>query len=257
MKLKICAKKKNIILIEDSCEAFGSKYKKKFLGTLSDFGTYSFYYSHHITSGEGGMIVCQSDEDYEILSALRAHGWTRDMLNKKSIERKFSNLDSRFLFVNSGFNLRPTEIQAAIALNQLKEFKKKKESRTYNKNLIYRKLINHKKWKDQFMTIHEKINIEPNWFGIPMIIEQKFLKNKEIFFKQLQNNGIENRPIISGNFVNQPSFNLYKFKDFNYKKTLKNAQLVHEGGFYIGIQNKKISNELADYVVENLLKIKA
>lgn len=107
------------------------------------------------------------------------------------------------------------------------------------------------------MTIHEKINIEPNWFGIPMIIEQKFLKNKEIFFKQLQNNGIENRPIISGNFVNQPSFNLYKFKDFNYKKTLKNAQLVHEGGFYIGIQNKKISNELADYVVENLLKIKA
>ena len=87
---KIC-KKRKIILIEDSCEAFGSIYKKKFLGTLSDFGTYSFYYSHQITSGEGGMIVCQDSKDYEILLSLRAHGWTRDFINRKSTEKKFTN----------------------------------------------------------------------------------------------------------------------------------------------------------------------
>ena len=69
------AKKKNIILIEDNCEALGSKLKNKYLGTFGDFATFSFFYSHQITSGEGGMIVCHNDRDYEILFSLRSHGW--------------------------------------------------------------------------------------------------------------------------------------------------------------------------------------
>ena len=74
-KVKKIAKKKKIILIEDSCESLGSKLKNKHLGTFGDFGTFSFFYSHQITSGEGGMIVCNNDRDYEILFALRSHGW--------------------------------------------------------------------------------------------------------------------------------------------------------------------------------------
>lgn len=251
---KIC-KKRKIILIEDSCEAFGSTYKKNFLGTLSDFGTYSFYYSHQITSGEGGMIVCQNSKDYEILLSLRAHGWTRDFTDRKSSEKKFPKMDKRFLFINSGFNLRATEIQAAIAYNQFKKFKVKKEVRKYNKNLIYKKLISHKKWNNQFTIIKENKDTDPNWFGIPILINKKFIKNKNLYLKKLQDNGVENRPIISGNFVNQPSFKLYKFKNHNYKKTLKNAQVIHDRGFFIGLQNHKISNNLANFVVEKLLKI--
>jgi CDP-6-deoxy-D-xylo-4-hexulose-3-dehydrase len=254
-EIRMICKKKKIILIEDSCEAFGSTYKGEFLGTLSDFGTYSFYYSHQITSGEGGMVVCQSKKDYEILLQLRAHGWTRDLPNRKSVEKKFLSHDKRFLFINSGFNLRATEIQAGIANNQLKNFEKKKVIRTFNKNLIHNKLINHKKWNNQFTIIQESKDVSPNWFGIPMIINKKLKKNREVFLEKLQKKGIDNRPIISGNFVKQPSFKLYKFKNHNYKNTLKNSQIIHERGFFIGVQNKKINNNLANYVVNQLLKI--
>ena len=78
IKLLKIAKKYNLIIIEDTCESFGSKYKNKFLGTFGDVGTFSFYYSHQITSGEGGMIICNNIRDYEILLSLRSHGWARD-----------------------------------------------------------------------------------------------------------------------------------------------------------------------------------
>ena len=109
----ICTKKK-IILIEDTCESLGSKYKYKNLGTFGDFGTFSFYYSHQMTSGEGGMVICKTKEDYDILRMLRSHGWSRGVDKKKK---------NNFNFINSGFNLRPTDIVASIGLSQLKKIK--------------------------------------------------------------------------------------------------------------------------------------
>ena len=114
------AKKNNLVIIEDTCESLGAKFKNKLLGSFGTVGTFSFYYSHQITSGEGGMIVCNSKKDYEILYALRAHGWSRCPTNKKKIEKKYSYLDPRFIFINSGYNLRPTDIQAAIGLSQFR-----------------------------------------------------------------------------------------------------------------------------------------
>ena len=84
-KLMKIIKKKKIILIEDTCESLGSKYNNKFLGTFGDFGTYSFYYSHQISSGEGGMIVCNNYNDYSILHSLRSHGWTRNLKIEKNL----------------------------------------------------------------------------------------------------------------------------------------------------------------------------
>lgn len=110
-------KKKNIILIEDTCESLGSKFKQRYLGTFGDFSTFSFYSSHQISSGEGGMIACKSEEDYEILKALRSHGWSRGLINEKKISKNNKHLDSRFIFYNSGFNLRPTDIAAAIGMS--------------------------------------------------------------------------------------------------------------------------------------------
>ena len=88
--IKICKKKKNL-LIEDTCESLGTKFKKKMLGTIGEFGTYSFYYSHQITCGEGGMIVCKSKKDYKILYSLRSHGWSRGLV-KKIIKKMFSKM---------------------------------------------------------------------------------------------------------------------------------------------------------------------
>ena len=125
-KIKSFAKKKNIYLIEDNCESLGSIYKKKFLGTYGDFSTFSFYYSHQLTAGEGGMIVCNNKADYNILKSLRAHGWDREISKKKNT----------FNFINQGFNLRPLDVSAAIAISQLKRLKQMIKIRKYNRDMI-------------------------------------------------------------------------------------------------------------------------
>ena len=108
---KIC-KKKKILILEDTCESLGASFNKSSLGTIGEFGSYSFYYSHQITSGEGGMVVCNNTKNYNILKSLRSHGWSRDTIFHKEYKKKYKNLDDKFLFINSGYNLRPTEIQA-------------------------------------------------------------------------------------------------------------------------------------------------
>ena len=142
-------------MIEDTCESLGSKFKKKYLGTYGDFGTYSFYYSHQITCGEGGAVTCNSIDDYKLLYSLRAHGWARgpNQLKKKSPILK--KLDSRFIFINSGFNLRPTEVSAAMALSQLKRLKKFIKNRSINREKIIQKLLKSKKWNNQFSFLKE------------------------------------------------------------------------------------------------------
>ena len=119
-KIKDFCVKRKIILIEDNCESLGAKFNKKYLGTYGDFGTFSFFYSHQITSGEGGMVICKKKDDYEILKSLRSHGWARE----KKTAIKYPRLDPRYIFINSGFNLRPTDIQASIGLSQFKRLNK-------------------------------------------------------------------------------------------------------------------------------------
>ena len=127
------AKKRKIIVIEDNCEALGAKFQKKHLGTYGDFGTYSFFYSHQITCGEGGMIVCNNKEDYKILLSLRSHGWSRGKGVYQENAKKYPDLDPRYIFINSGFNLRPTDIQAAIGMSQLSRLEKFKKTRIENR----------------------------------------------------------------------------------------------------------------------------
>ena len=252
-EIKNICKKKNIILIEDTCESLGTKYKKKFLGTFGDFGTFSFYYSHQITSGEGGMIVCHNDKDYDILLSLRSHGWARNLINQKKYERKFKKLDNRFIFLNNGFNVRPTEIQAAIANNQFKRLEILKKLKKKNHQKIISSIVNNKNWNNQFTFINENRNINSSWFGLSILINKPYVKKKKKFLDFLTQSGVENRPIISGNFINQPSFKLFNFKA--KKNTLKNSQEIEDRGFFIGLGNKLINNETLKFITNNLLKI--
>ena len=116
MELK---EKHNLLLIEDTCESLGSTYNNKFLGTFGECGTFSFYFSHHITTIEGGMIVCNDYNIYNILKCLRAHGWTRDVDLSLYEDCKDITLNDRFCFINLGYNLRPMETQAAMGIVQL------------------------------------------------------------------------------------------------------------------------------------------
>ena len=252
-KIRNICKKKNIILVEDTCESLGTKYKKKYLGTFGDFGTFSFYYSHQISAGEGGMIVCNNDEDYDILLSLRSHGWARNLLKQKKYEKKYNSLDNRFIFLNSGFNVRPTEIQAGLAMNQFKRIEKIKKIKKLNHKTIITNLKKNKNWRNQFEFITESKNTNANWFGLSILINKPHIKKKIKFLRYLNKNGIENRPIISGNFVNQPSFKLFKFKA--NKKTLIKSQEIEDRGFFIGLDNKLIDKNKLEYVVKHLLKI--
>ena len=248
---KICVKKK-IILIEDTCESLGSKFKNKNLGTFGDFGTYSFYYSHQITSGEGGMVICNTLDDYKILYSLRAHGWARGINALKS-KKKIGNLNKDFIFINSGFNLRPTDIAAAMAFNQFKRLKILMKIRDDNRTKIINQLLNSRNWNQQFVFIKAASNVSPSWFGLPILISEKFVDCKNKFLKYLNQKGIETRPIISGNFMNQPCVKLYKLNENNEK--FAKAQLIDDRGFFIGLHTQKITKYQLEYLEKHLLNI--
>lgn len=252
-KIKQLAKQNKLIIIEDTCESLGAKFKNKKLGTFGTFGTYSFYYSHQITSGEGGMIVTNNKENYNLIKSLRAHGWSRDIkLNKKFI-KNYKKIDNRFLFINSGYNLRPTDIQAAIAKNQLKRLDQFINIRNRNRNLIIKKIKSNPKWSNQISFVKIRKDISPSWFGLPILISSKYKNKKKKFLSYLTKKGIENRPIISGNFLNQPAVNLYKLNQ--NKLNFTNAQKVEDLGFFIGLHTSILSDKLAIYIAEHLLNI--
>ena len=237
------AKSRNIFLIEDTCESLGAKYKNKYLGTFGDFGTYSFYYSHQMTSGEGGMIVCNSKKDYELIFSMRSHGWSRRLKVK----------DTSFNFINSGFNLRPLEVSAAIGLNQFKRLNSMIKSRIGNREKIIKRLINSPLWNNQFSFLQITKNVKPSNFGLPILIYKKYLPKKNKFFKFLQKKEIETRIVISGNFANQPSVKLYNFNLEN--ENFPKAQEIEDRGFFIGLHTKSITEEMLNYLEKNLLKI--
>jgi len=252
-KITKIAKRKKIIVIEDTCESLGSTYKNKYLGTFGDFGTYSFFYSHQITSGEGGMIVCNNRDDYELLLTMRSHGWSRDLKDQKKIEKDNPRLDPRFIFVNSGFNLRPTDITAAIGFNQFKRLK------TFIKirNINYKKIINglkkSKTWNNQFSFFKINPNVKPSFFGFPILLNKKYLGKRKKYLSLLDKSGVETRAIISGNFLNQPAIKLHKLG--NKKDKFTQAQKIEDLGFFIGLHTEILNNKSLNKLVNILLKI--
>jgi dTDP-4-amino-4,6-dideoxygalactose transaminase len=238
------ADEKEIILIEDNCESLGSVYKNKNLGTYGDFSSFSFYFSHQITSAEGGMIACKSKKDYEILKSLRAHGWDREISKKK---------ENTFNFINQGFNFRPLEVSAAIGLSQLKRLNQMIKTRSYNRDKILNQLKESKGWDNQYDFFEPQKNLRPSWFGLPLLIKKRFIKKKRLFLELLKKNKVETRPIISGNFANQPAIKLHKIK-IN-KKKLVNAQEIETRGFFIGLPAKKLDDTTVQKICKLLLKI--
>ncbi len=242
MKIK---KKYNLYLIEDTCESLGTKFRNKYLGSFGEFSSFSFYSSHQISSGEGGMICCKHQEDFEILKALRAHGWSRGLKNEQKISKQNKHLDKRFIFYNSGFNLRSTDIAASIGLSQFKDLDKFIKTRNVNRKKIISGLDKSKKIRNKITIIKENNGVKASWFGIPMILSKKV--NKKLFINKIENKGIETRPIISGNFLKQPSVKKYNIKT---NSKMKNADYINNFGFFIGLPTKTVSTLLIKKLVK-------
>ena len=244
-ELKKIVKKNNLTLVEDTCESLGSKYNSKYLGTFGRFGTFSFFVSHQISAGEGGMIVCNDYNDYKIIHSLRAHGWDRGLNNNKS--------KNDFRFINSGFNLRPMDITAAIGLNQFRRLNQMIKIRANNREKIINSIEKLNNWNNQIEFLHATKKVNPSWFGLPILISKKFIKKKQKYLKFLNKNGIETRPIISGNFLNQPVAKLYKLN--KKKEYFKNAEEIDKRGFFIGLHANKIDDKMVKFLTNKLLMI--
>ena len=239
-------KKYNLILIEDTCESIGSKFNKKYLGTFGDFSSFSFYSSHQISSGEGGMICCKNKEDYDIILSLRSHGWSRGTSFESKIYKKNKNLDKKFIFFNSGYNLRPTEVSAAIGHNQLKKLKKFIKIRKINRLKIIQRIKHNSYLNNKIDFFYENKNVNPSWFGIPIKILKKIKEKKRILYN-LEKNGVETRPIISGNFAKQPASIKYKL---SLKRKFPMTDKVYNSSFFIGLPTKKITEKYLNKLVK-------
>ena len=239
-------KKYNLILIEDTCESIGSKFNKKYLGTFGDFSSFSFYSSHQISSGEGGMICCKNKEDYDIILSLRSHGWSRGTSFESKIYKKNKNLDKKFIFFNSGYNLRPTEVSAAIGHNQLKKLNQFIKIRKINRLKIIQRIKHNSYLNDKIDFFYENKNVNPSWFGIPIKILKKIKEKKRILYN-LEKNGVETRPIISGNFAKQPASIKYKL---SLKRKFPMTDKVYNSSFFIGLPTKKITEKYLNKLVK-------
>ena len=238
-KIMEIKKKYNLILIEDTCESLGSRYKNKYLGTFGEFSSFSFYSSHQISSGEGGMICCKDKTDYNIIKSLRSHGWSRGTSFENKIYRKNSHLDKRFIFFNSGYNLRPTEVSASIGNNQFMRIDKLIKIRNINRKKIINKLLSNKILKNKIDFYGSNKHVTPSWFGLSVKILQNKKNIKKTLIKKLEKNGIETRPIISGNFAKQPATLKY---GLSKKNKYPNTDSVYNRSFFIGLPTKKINN---------------
>lgn len=241
----------DLVLIEDTCESLGSRFGERHLGTLGDFGTYSFYYSHHITTGEGGVVVCDSLEDLDLLRCLRAHGWSRELSNREAVEDAHPDIDPRFLFVNAGYNLRPLEVQAAFGHCQLERLASMNHMRNVNRDRIIAALKAHPRWCGQLEFPLASPDARPVWFGFVALLAPRFAAQRRRYLEHLSRSGVENRPVVSGNFTRQPALKLLGI-DCD-PAAFPGAEEINQRGFFIGLHTEPLKDETTERLVEILL----
>ena len=247
-KLMALVVKYNLILVEDTCESLGSTYNGRYFGTFGTFGTYSYYYSHHLCTFEGGCIVTNDDELFELTKTLRAHGWSRHLNNKDQIEKENPYLDPRFTFVNLGYNVRPMEIQASMGIGQLQKLKSKNDNRKINYLNIKNKIENDP--RNTFLSFaNETDNADVVWFGVTLFLDSSIKLSN--YLNYLTENGVENRPIVTGNIVRQPVIkDLYP--NIN-PLDFPGAEECHFRGLFIGLSSSLMSDLLINELVDILL----
>jgi CDP-6-deoxy-D-xylo-4-hexulose-3-dehydrase len=236
IELKKIADEHNILLIEDNCESLGAEINKQKTGSFGMAGSHSFFFSHHICTMEGGMVTTDSIELTETMISLRAHGWTRGLPNQNSVFNKSNNhWEDFFRFVLPGYNLRPLEISGAIGQIQLRKFPLFLEARRSNAKKFTERLLNLSSYQ-----IQQEVG-NSSWFGFSIILKGSLKGKRELLLKVLEENKVDTRPIVAGNFTKNPVMEHLRFSTL---PNLPNANLIHEEGFFVGNHHFDVSDEL-------------
>lgn len=233
-------------LIEDNCDSLGSKYKYKnewrYTGTFGHIGTSSFYPPHHMTMGEGGAVYTDDSELARIILSLRDWGRDcfcpsgRDNTCKKRFTRKFGELplgyDHKYVYSHFGYNLKVTDMQAAVGCAQLEKLPEFIEKRKRNWHLL-RKKTNH--LADKYILPEPAKNADPSWFGFLLTV-RKGIRRYDVV-KRLEENGVQTRMLFAGNILKHPCFDEMRKRKTGYRIAgkLKNTDRIVEDTFWIGV----------------------
>ena len=201
-------------------------------------GTFSFFFSHHMQTMEGGMILTNNKKINDIARSLRAHGWIRNLANKNSLyKKKGDKFKDHFTFILPGYALRPLEMQGSIGLVQLKKLEKFLKIRDKNAK-VFLKLFSNKNW---CRVQREYKNCFSSWYGFNLVLKGKLENKRDKIVKLLNSNNIEVRPTMTGNFIKNP---VKKYLNYKVSGKLDNSNYVDKNGLFFGNYPKNLSYEL-------------
>jgi CDP-6-deoxy-D-xylo-4-hexulose-3-dehydrase len=250
---RLC-KEHNLWLIEDSCDALGSTYRGQRTGSFGDTATVSFYPAHHITTGEGGAVFVKSPLVKKQVESYR--DWGRDCYcetgKDNTCAKRFGwqlgdlpeGYDHKYTYSHIGYNLKATDIQAALGLSQLEKLDFFINRRREN----YDYLKKHLETIEGVMVAHATPNSEPSWFGMPITLDPKHPVNREDLLRFLETRKIGTRLLFAGNITKQPAY-----KDVNFRKvgSIKNTDTVMLRSFWVGVY-PGLTNQMLDYVIDSI-----
>lgn len=237
------ARRHRLWFFEDTCESLGVDWQGKKVGTFGQLASFSFYFSHHITTIEGGMVVTQDARLADLLRAMRAHGWVRHMDAAADIAKEHPHIDPRFLFITTGFNLRPTEVNGAIGLEQLKRLdgfndNRRRIARSLDQGLAGLQQAGH------ISLITHDPRVKPAPFGYTVLCRSR--EARDGLVRHLEAASIETRPVICGNLVRQPALAHF---DYRVSGELAGADRVMDCGLYWGT-HPFMTDQDVSYAVE-------
>ena len=246
----------DFFVLEDNAESIGSGNNNTYAGTGGDFGSFSFYYSHHMTTVEGGMLTTNDETFANELFSMRAHGWIRNRIDKKVLEKANPNLSKEFLFVTSGFNVRPMEFQGALGSSQLGKLDSFISKRIENARTIHNsisgtsfRLIGSETLNASVANLIPGPNTAHSWMALPITFNLDQIDINQVR-SRIENAGIATRPILAGDFSSQPAC-----KDPNIQMygSLDNSKRVYRTSFMIG-NHHNYSDEQIQLVGDSLVE---
>ena len=246
--IEIC-RKHNLMLIEDNCESMGAKYGDKYTGAIGLAGSFSFFFSHHIQTMEGGMVLTDSKDDADYMRSMRAHGWVRDLPADSHLYKKTGNaFDDNFIFATPGYNVRPLEMSGAIGSVQLTKWNSIMETRLANKE-HFLSLFANKSW----CRVQKEIGTS-SWFTFGIVLDGELKGRRAEVIDALSKAGIQNRPLASRNFLKQPVMRDLDFivsgqwvnpnKILLASEQMTAADDIHNNGFFVGNGSENIKESI-------------
>ena len=254
--------KNNLWLVEDNCDSLGSKYtidgEKKFTGTIGDIGTSSFYPPHHITMGEGGAVYTNNSVLHKVIRSFRDWGRDctcpagKDNLCRHRFDRQYGELpwgyDHKYVYSHFGYNLKATDMQAAIGCAQLEKLPTFVEKRKYNFGRLKAGLS---KIEEKLILPEASCEAEPSWFGFLITCREGIDRNKVVQY--IEQKGIQTRMLFAGNLIKHPCFDEMRKDKKGYRVVgnLSNTDRVMRDSFWIGVY-PGMTDEMIDYMIKSI-----